>query len=74
MFLEALALWRLLVVLTDHLRDPRHAPVEATPALHLERPRRLALWATGLLTVLVPAGALYGPLLARYADRLLPVR
>ena len=74
MLLEALALWRLLVVTTDHLRDPRHAPVETTLALHLERPRRLVLWATGLLAVLVPAGALYGPLLARYADRLLPVR
>ena len=74
MVLEAIALWRLLIVVTGRLRDPKQPEVETALALHLERPRRLALWATGLLVLLVPLGALYGPLLARYGDRLLPVR
>jgi hypothetical protein len=70
MVLEAAGLWRLLVAVTDQLRDSQ-VPV-ATPILdlHLEQPARLALWATGLLVVLVPVGALYAPLLARYTSRL----
>jgi len=48
--------------------------VESGLRLHLERPRRLAFWATAVLVIVVPIGALYGPLLARYADRLLPIR
>lgn len=74
MLLEALALWRLLVVVCDRLRDPSQPCVETMLALHLDRPRRLAVWAAGLMVVLVPLGALYGPLLARHASRLLPVR
>ena len=73
MVLEAIALWRLLVVVTDRLRDPARPTVEPALALHLEQPRRLAVWAAGLLLVLVPLGALYGPLLARYVNRLVPL-
>ena len=73
LLLEALVLWRLLFVVVGRLRDPDQPAVETALALHLERPRRLALWASGLMLVVVPIGALYGPLLARYADRLLPV-
>jgi RsiW-degrading membrane proteinase PrsW (M82 family) len=73
MALEALALWRLLVVVTDRLRDPSQPPIETALSLHLERPRRLALWAAGLMLILVPTAALYGPLIARYAYRLMPV-
>jgi RsiW-degrading membrane proteinase PrsW (M82 family) len=73
MVLEAVALWRLLVLTTDQLAG---GPGVVDPGLrlHLERPGRLAVWATGLLLVIVPIGALYGPLLARYADRLVPLR
>jgi hypothetical protein len=71
--LEAITLWRLLVVVTRHLRDPNRPEVAADLALRLDRPRRLALWASGLLLVLVPLGALYGPLVERYARRLLPL-
>jgi RsiW-degrading membrane proteinase PrsW (M82 family) len=73
MVAEAVALWRLLVVVTGRLRDPGEPEVDTALALHLEQPRRLALWATGLFLVLVPVGALYGPLVARYVVRLLPV-
>ena len=72
MVLEAIALWWLLLTVTARLRDPETLALTSALSLHLEQPRRLALWATGLLAVLVPIGALYGPLLARYADRLLP--
>ena len=74
MVLEAIALWRLLVVVTDRLRDPGQPEAEPLLALRLEQPRRLALCATGLLLVLVLLGALYGPLLGRYADKLLPIQ
>jgi hypothetical protein len=73
MVLEAIALWRLLVVVTGRLRDPAQPEPAAALALHLEEPRRLALWATGLVVVLVPVGALYGPLLARYVSYLWPL-
>jgi hypothetical protein len=73
MLLEAVAIWRLLVVVSGRLRDPAAPAVETALALQLEQPRRLALWATGLLALLVPIGALYGPLAARYADKLLPL-
>jgi RsiW-degrading membrane proteinase PrsW (M82 family) len=73
MIVEAIALWRLLVVVAGRLRDPEEPEIDTALALHLERPRRLALWATGLVLVLVPVGALYGPLVARYVDKLLPV-
>ncbi len=68
-------MWRLLVVVTPRLRDPAQAEAEAEPllALHLENPRRLALWATSLMVVLATLGALYGPLIERYVDRLLPL-
>jgi RsiW-degrading membrane proteinase PrsW (M82 family) len=72
MVLEALALWRLLVVVTDQLTEPGRAAVEPMLPLHLDRPGRLAVWATGLLALAVPIGALYGPLVARYASRMLP--
>lgn len=74
MVLEAVALWRLLVLTTDRLAAGSEAAVESGLRLHLERPRRLAFWATAVLVIVVPIGALYGPLLARYADRLLPIR
>ena len=66
---EALALWRLVAVVSDHLREPGEH-VEALLALHTEQPRRLALWASGLLIVAVSIGALYGPLVGRWAERL----
>jgi RsiW-degrading membrane proteinase PrsW (M82 family) len=69
MLLEALALWRLVAVVSDHLREPGEH-VEALLALHTEQPRRLALWASGLLIVAVSIGALYGPLVGRWAERL----
>jgi hypothetical protein len=74
MLLEVAALWRLLFAVTRRLAAGSEAEVvvRETTALHLERPRRLALWATASLAVLVPLGALYGPLLGRYAARLLP--
>jgi RsiW-degrading membrane proteinase PrsW (M82 family) len=72
MLLEAVALWRLLLVVTDRLRDPAQPEPAAALALRLQQPRRLALWAAGLFVLLVPVGALYGPLLAQYASRLLP--
>jgi hypothetical protein len=75
MVLEAVALWRLLVLVTGQLAGGDAASqVDASVRLHLERPRRLAVWALGLLAIVVPIGALYGPLLARYADRLAPLR
>lgn len=72
--LESIALWRLLGLMTDRLAGGSDAAVDSGLRLHLERPRRLAVWALGLLLVVVPIGALYGPLLARYADRLVPIR
>ena len=74
MVLESIALWRLLVLMTDRLAGGSEAAVDSGLRLHLERPRRLAVWALGLLAIVVPIGALYGPLLARYADRLVPLR
>jgi hypothetical protein len=71
--LEAIALWRLLWVVSGRLRDSAAPSPETGLALHLERPRRLALWAVALLLVLVPVGALYGPLLARNGGQLSPV-
>ena len=75
MVLEAVALWRLLALVTGQLGGGDGASqVDASVRLHLERPRRLAVWALGLLLIVVPIGSLYGPLLARYADRLAPLR
>jgi RsiW-degrading membrane proteinase PrsW (M82 family) len=73
LLLETIALWRLLMIVTDCLRDPLATSVESGLALQLDQPRRLALWAVGLLAVLVSIGAIYGPLLARYSSRLVPV-
>jgi hypothetical protein len=73
MVLEAIALWRALVVVTGLLRDPDQPERASTFSLGLDQPRRLALWATGLLVVCASLGALYGPLLARYADQLRPL-
>jgi RsiW-degrading membrane proteinase PrsW (M82 family) len=73
MLLEAMALWRLLVHVSDLLRDPVLGEQPTTPVLAMAQPRRLALWATGLMLVLAPLGALYGPLVARYAGRLVPI-
>ena len=73
MVLEALALWRALVVVTGRLRDPEQPDAAAGLALGLHQPRRLAVWATGLVVLSASLGALYGPLLARYAGRLLPL-
>jgi hypothetical protein len=72
MVLEAMALWRILVVVTGQLRES-HAGPSANWAIHvhLEQPARLAVWATGLLVLIVPIGALYAPLLERYTTTLL---
>lgn len=64
---------QLLFVVTKRLRDLDQPAVESALSLRLEQPRRLALWACGLMLVVVPLGALYGPLLAGYLHRLLPV-
>jgi RsiW-degrading membrane proteinase PrsW (M82 family) len=73
MALEAIALWRLLLLVTDHLRGGE-ATVAGGLGLRLDEPRRLAAWAVGVMLVVVPIGLLYGPLLARYADRMIPIR
>jgi hypothetical protein len=73
MALEAIALWRLLLLVTDRLRDGE-ATVTGGLGLRLDEPRRLAAWAVGVTLVVVPIGLLYGPLLARYADRMIPIR
>ena len=73
MLLEAAALWRLLPLVTERLRDPALGAEAPTIELAMAQPRRLALWAAGLMFVLVPLGALYGPLVARYAVRLTPL-
>jgi RsiW-degrading membrane proteinase PrsW (M82 family) len=72
MALEAIALWRLLLLVTDQRRGAA-ATADGGLGLRLDDPRRLAAWATGVLLVLVPIGLLYGPLLTRYADRLVPL-
>ena len=73
MALEAIALWRLLAVTTGRLAGGE-STVDEGVSLGLDQPRRLAIWATGLVLLVVPIGVLYGPLLARYADRLVPLR
>lgn len=73
MALEAIALWRLLLLVTDQLRG-NEATVAGGLGLRLNEPRRLAAWAVGVTLVVVPIGLLYGPLLARYADRMIPIR
>jgi RsiW-degrading membrane proteinase PrsW (M82 family) len=73
MVLEAVALWRLLVLVTDQLAGASQT-VAGGLNLGLDQPRRLAAWAVGLMLIVVPIGALYGPLLTRYADRLIPIR
>jgi RsiW-degrading membrane proteinase PrsW (M82 family) len=73
MLLETLALWRVLILVTVQLHPSATPSAEPLLALHLERPRRLALWAIGLLLLLVPLGALYAPLLERYVPRLAPL-
>jgi hypothetical protein len=73
MLIEAAALWWLLGFVTDRLQDPALGKEPPRLELALRRPRRLALWATGLMFVLVPIGALYGPWLACYAQRLVPL-
>jgi hypothetical protein len=71
MLLEALALWRLLVAVSDQLREPGAPKIEPLMTLHLDQSRRLAIWASSLLILAVPIGALYGPLVGRYASRML---
>ena len=73
MALEAFALWRLLLLTTERLRGGA-ATVDNSLGLRLDEPRRLAIWATVVVLVVVPIGLLYGPLLGRYADRMLPIR
>jgi hypothetical protein len=73
MALEAIALWRLLILVTDQLRRGTPAVVGGL-RLRLDEPRRLAVWATSVMLVVVPIGLLFGPLLARYADRMIPIR
>jgi RsiW-degrading membrane proteinase PrsW (M82 family) len=70
---ESIVLWRLLLTTCERLRDPS-APTEAGPVPRLGSPRRLALWATASLFAVLPLSALYGPLLARYVERLTPLR
>lgn len=72
MALEAIALWRLLLLVTARLRGGT-ATVDSSLGLRLDDPRRLAAWATGVLLVIVPIGLLYGPLLTRYASRMVPL-
>lgn len=73
MALEAIALWRLLLLVTDRLRGGE-TTVTGGLGLRLDEPRRLAAWGVGVVLVVVPIGLLYGPLLARYADRMIPIR
>lgn len=74
MLLQAVLLWRLLFVATARLRGPDRLEAEPLLELHLERPRRLALWAMAAVTLVVPAAALYGPLVERYGRIALPFR
>jgi hypothetical protein len=57
-------------VVTDQLRDPNFRPRRQYWTCIWSAPARLALWAAGLLVLVVPLGALYAPLLERYASKL----
>ena len=72
--LEAILLWRLLLVVTSRLRDSAQPETEHLLGLRLEQPRRLALAATVAVSLVVPIAALYGPLVARYLNIALPFR
>jgi hypothetical protein len=73
MLLETLVLWRVLFIVTAQLREPNLATAQPSVGLHLERPRRLALWSIGLLVLLVPLAALYAPLVQQYMVKLMPL-
>jgi hypothetical protein len=66
MALEVALMWRVLFIVTAQLRDPGAGEPRLVGALGLSDPRRLALWACGLLLILVPIGALWGPLIGRH--------
>ncbi|MBI4491536.1 MAG: PrsW family intramembrane metalloprotease [Chloroflexi bacterium] len=74
LLVEAIAMWRLLFLVTAWLRHPARSESPPLLGLHLEHPRTLALWATAAALLVVPLAALYGPLLARYLQIALPVR
>lgn len=73
MLLEAIALWRLLVLVTRNLASEENVVAEPFLALHLEQPRHLALWAGAALFLVVPIAMLYGPLVARYWSIAYPI-
>jgi hypothetical protein len=74
MLLEAIALWRVLPLVADQLGAGEGVPAVPLLALRLERPERLALWASALFALIVPVAALYGPLVERYWRIAYPLR
>ena len=74
MLLEAIALWRLLYVVTGRLAGSAKPAEEPFVGLQLERPARLAIWATAVALVALPVAALYGPALARYLELVVSFR
>ncbi|MFN8522704.1 MAG: PrsW family glutamic-type intramembrane protease [Chloroflexota bacterium] len=74
MVLEAVALWRLLLLVGERLGPASAAATPAGLGLGLDRPRRLAIWATAVFALIVPIGVVFGPLLAHYAERLTATR
>ena len=74
MLLEAIALWRVLAVVTGQLAGTTLSEAEPFLELHLDQPRRLALWASAALLLVVPIAALYGPLVERYLKIAMPIR
>jgi RsiW-degrading membrane proteinase PrsW (M82 family) len=73
MLVETLVLWRVLFIVTAQLREPNLATAQPSVGLHLERPKRLALWSIGLLVLLVPLAALYAPLVEPYMIKVMPL-
>ncbi|MFN8498683.1 MAG: PrsW family glutamic-type intramembrane protease [Anaerolineae bacterium] len=72
MLMEAIALWWLLVAVTDRLRKPGEAQRAPLWMLHLDQSQSLALWAATLLAILAPLAGFYRPILEVYASKLLP--
>lgn len=71
LLVEAAVLWRMLALVADSLRHDHE--VRLALPFHLDQPRRLAVWAVGVSLIVVSIGVLYGPLLARYSDRFVPL-
>ncbi|MBI2954701.1 MAG: PrsW family intramembrane metalloprotease [Chloroflexi bacterium] len=72
--LEAVLLWRILLLVSSRLRDAESPEIEPLVEMRLEQPRRLALLALAAMLLVVPISALYGPLVARYAAIAFPFR